>query len=91
VRACAQAADRGELAAALRGAAKPAAVAAAEAAMAESEAALEAYLREHVTPLFRHVTSYKQVLVEEYLVEVPVARLREVGTFAQRPIDRHLT
>ena len=61
----------------LRGEARPEAVRLCQKAIADAEAELEAYREETIQPLFRSVTQYKKVLVEEYLVEVPNTRLQE--------------
>eukprot|EP01043_Picozoa_sp_COSAG02_P004143 COSAG02_NODE_106_length_36326_cov_13.777266_30_plen_932_part_00 len=62
----------------LRGDARPDAVRDCQKAIADAEMALESYRAETIQPLFRGVTQYKKVLVEEFLVEVPNTRLKEV-------------
>ena len=67
-----------DIASVLVGGATPLVVQRCDDEIAAVEASLEAYLVESVTPLFKHVRSYKSVAVEEYLVEVPQPRLKEV-------------
>ena len=62
----------------LRGDARPDAVRDCHKAIADAEMALESYRAETIQPLFRGVSEYKKVLVEEFLVEVPNTRLKEV-------------
>ena len=62
----------------LRGDARPDAVRDCQKAITDAETALESYRADTVQPLFRSVTQYKKVLMEEFLVEVPNTRLKEV-------------
>ena len=62
----------------LRGDARPEPVRQCQQAIADAEGELEAYRRDTIQPLFRSVTQYKKVLVEEFLVEIPNTRLAEV-------------